>query len=336
MSPAIEESGMRSLPPLAMWHAGIDRLAMWTEDRKARTPQRFAPGPRGELGCFGDLAELPAPPAGPGRWVAPSPRARHRGDLMRLHLFPAEGRSVGTAILVPPWKTEGVGLVRGWIRLLARAGRDVWLVVPPHHLERTAPGARSGEEFVSLDLAELRATFEQLVLELRVVTALAARRGPVDLVGLSLGGLASALAATAVPEVARVALIAPPADLAAVLGQTAIGARYRGLAQRAGTPLPAAGALREAFAAFDPALRPRPRADLFVAVGRYDAIALPEGAAALARAWGATASVYPRGHLTLLFACRALRRDLARFLAVPRPAALGAAAMAGVVGASPA
>jgi pimeloyl-ACP methyl ester carboxylesterase len=255
---------------------------------------------------------------------------------MRLHVFPSEGRSAGTAILVPPWKTEGVGLVRGWIRLLARTGRDVWLVVPPHHLERTAAGARSGEGFVSLDLAELRATFEQLVLEIRVVAALAARRGPADLVGLSLGGLAAALAATVAPELSRVALVAPPADLAAVLGQTAIGARYRTLAQRAGTPMPPADALRSAFAPFDPALRPRPAGAVLVAVGGQDAIALPTGAAALARAWGAPASIYPRGHLTLLFACRALRRDLSRFLAVPRPARLGAAAMAGVPGASPA
>jgi hypothetical protein len=327
---------MRSLAPLAMWHAGVDRLAMWTEDRKARTPQRFSVGPTGELGCFGALPELPAPPAGPGPWTAPSPRARHRGDLMRVHLFPAEGRSAGTAILVPPWKTEGVALVSGWISLLARAGRDVWLVVPPHHLERTAPGARSGEGFVSLDLAELRATFEQLVLEVRVVAALAARRGPVDLVGLSLGGLASALAATVTPELSRVALVAPPADLAAVLDETAIGARYRTLAHRAGTPLPAAGALREAFAAFDPTRRPRPAADLLVAVGRYDAIALPRGAAALARAWGATASFYRRGHLTLLFACRALRRDVSRFLAVPRQTTAGAPAMAGIPGTLPA
>ncbi len=309
---------MRRPAPLAGVHAGIDRLAMWLEDRAPRPPQRFCAGPDGDLGCFDALPPLPDGPAGPGRWSAPSPRARHADDRMSVLWFRAARRSLGTAVLVPPWKTDGIGLVRGWISLLAEAGRDVWLVVPPHHIERAAAGVRSGEGFVSLDLAELRATFEQLVLEIRVCAALAARRGPVDLVGLSLGGLAAALASTAIPELERLGLVAPPADLPAVLGETRIGQRYRALAERGGTPLPPVAALRDALAAFDPVRRPRPAADVFVGVGRHDAIALPGGAVALARAWGAEASVYPRGHLTLLFACRALRRDVARFMGAPR------------------
>jgi pimeloyl-ACP methyl ester carboxylesterase len=238
---------------------------------------------------------------------------------MSVLWLPARGRSVGTALLVPPWKTESARLVSGWISVLAEAGRDVWLVVPPHHLQRTAAGARSGEGFVSLDLARLRGSFEQLVLEIRVCAALATRRGPVDLVGLSLGGLAAALAAPAIPELSRLAAVAPPADLAAVLGQTPIGRRYRALAELAGAPIPAVGVLRDALEAFEPSRLPRPAAEPFVAVGRHDEIALPDGAVALARAWGARARIYPRGHLTLLFACRAVRRDLACFLAGSRP-----------------
>jgi hypothetical protein len=315
-------------------HAGLDRLAMWLEDRAPRAPQPFASGSAAELDCFGPLPPLPEGPARPGRWEARSPRPRHDGDRMGVHVFPASGPREGTALLVPPWQTDAVSLVSGWIALLTRSGRDVWLVVPPHHLERTAAGARSGEGFVSLDLAALRATFEQLVIEVRACAALAARLGPVEAVGLSLGGLAVALAATAAPELSRVALVAPPADLAAVMGETRIGRRYRALAQRAGTALPPAAALRGALAAFDPARRPRPAAEILVAVGRHDAIALPAGALALARAWGVPASVYPRGHLTLLFACRALRRDLARFLALTRRAP--GPAVAGIPGAAPA
>jgi hypothetical protein len=70
----------------------------------------------------------------------------------------------------------------------------------------------------------------------------------------------------------------------------------------------------------------RPTADrLFLAAGREDRIALGAGALALARAWGVAPRLYPRGHLTLLFACRALRRDLAAFLGgdVPAAAATG-------------
>jgi hypothetical protein len=41
------------------------------------------------------------------------------------------------------------------------------------------------------------------------------------------------------------------------------------------------------------------------------------GARALARAWNLPERSYPRGHLTLLLACRALRRDVAAFLDPP-------------------
>jgi hypothetical protein len=51
-----------------------------------------------------------------------------------------------------------------------------------------------------------------------------------------------------------------------------------------------------------------------VAVGSADGIAIPAPALALAAAWGAELRVYPRGHLTLLFACHALLRDVRAFI----------------------
>jgi hypothetical protein len=33
----------------------------------------------------------------------------------------------------------------------------------------------------------------------------------------------------------------------------------------------------------------------------------------LARAWGIEPSLYPRGHISVLFLCGAVRRDVARF-----------------------
>jgi hypothetical protein len=299
-------------------HRGIDRLAMWLEERTPRPPQRYRPGPAGALDCFGPLPPLPSGPHAPGPWSAPSPLPLRERDRMSLRWFAAAGESRGTVLLVPPWLTGGVRLVRGWVARLVRAGRDVWLVVPPHHLERAAPGMRSGEEFVSLDVARMRATFAQLVLEIRAWAALAARRGgPVDLVGLSLGGLASAFAAGAAPELGRVALVAPPADLGAVVAETPIGRRYRRVAERAGAPLPPAAELLEPLGAFDPSRLAPPAAEVLVAVGRHDEIALSGGALALARAWRAAARVYPRGHLTLLFSCSAVRRDVVGFVTRP-------------------
>jgi pimeloyl-ACP methyl ester carboxylesterase len=227
---------------------------------------------------------------------------------------PALGPRRGTAILVPPWKVPTLGAVAGWARLVARTGFDVWTLVPPRHLER-AGAVPNGEGFVSPDLGVLTAALEQLVLEVRVLAALARHRGgETALVGLSLGALGAALAATAPEAVDRAVLVAPPADLAAVFARTAIGRRYARLAARAGAPVPGAEALAALLAPLGPAARPPTAGRILVAAGREDRIALPDGALALARAWGAESRVYPRGHLTLLFACAALRRDAHRFL----------------------
>jgi predicted alpha/beta hydrolase family esterase len=221
----------------------------------------------------------------------------------------------GTALLVPPWKIPSARLLVGWVRLLSGAGWDAWLLTPPHHLERLGAGERRGEGFVSADLDRLRTSVVQLVLEVRLCAAVAARRGEVGVVGLSLGALAAALAATGPEPLDFAALVSPPADLAAVLEGTAIGHRYRELARRAGSPVPGPEALRAALRPLDPSARRPSARRIFVAAGLHDAIVAPAGPERLARAWGAETRVYPRGHLTLLFGCRALRRDLRSFLA---------------------
>jgi predicted alpha/beta hydrolase family esterase len=227
----------------------------------------------------------------------------------------ARGPRRGTAVLVPPWKVPGLAAVGGWTRLLARQRLDVWTLVPPRHLERTAPGTRSGEAFVSPDLPALAAALEQLVVEVRLLLALArARGGEVVLVGLSLGALGAALAATAPEAPDLAALVAPPADLETVLAATGIGRRYAALAARAGAPIPPRDALAPMLAPFRPGARRPTARRTFVAAGREDRIAPPGDAIALARAWGVEPRLYDRGHLTLLFGCRAVRRDLARFV----------------------
>lgn len=291
----------------------IDRCAMWGEDRVPRAATGYRACEPAPLACFAPLAPVAAPPAPrAGAWALAGPGGP--ADPIRVLVEPAAGERRGTAVLVPPWKIRSAGVVSGWSRALAAAGREVWLHVPPHHLERSR-GARSGEGFVSTDLRALRASVEQVVTEIRILVAAARARdpGPIAVVGLSLGALAAALAATAPDAAPEAVLVAPPAiDVA--LARTPIGARYRDLAARAGAPLPAPEALAPLLAPFSPATR-RPRARrVLLAAGRHDAIVPPEAPLALARAWGVEPLLYPRGHLTLLFACRALRRDVARFL----------------------
>jgi hypothetical protein len=306
-------------------HRLVDRLAMWSEDRRSRAPLAFRGSDGAPLDCFGALPPLPPGPAARGTWRARSPRPAEGDAWMTVHVDPAAAPRRGTAVLVPPWKVPRLWAVSGYRRLLARAGWDVWTLVPPRHLERAAPGTRSGEGFVTPDLPALRAAFEQLVLELRVLAALArARPGESALVGLSLGALGAALAATAPERIDRVALLAPPADLVQVAAATPIGRRYFRLAARAGAPAPAGELLAAMLAPFRADARRPTAGRVLLAVGREDRIAPGAGALALARAWGLEPRVYPRGHLTLLFACRALRRDLAAFLGEGAPAAAAA------------
>jgi hypothetical protein len=293
----------------------VDALAMWVEDRRRRAPVGFRAGDAGPLGCFGPLPPLPGTAPRDGIWRIPSPRPAPGDAVLCVVARPARGPRRGTAILVPPWKVPSLAIVAGYARLAARSGLDVWTLVPPRHLER-AGGGRGGEAFVSPDLGALREAVEQLVVELRLLVALArGRGGEVALVGLSLGALGAALAATAPERIDRVALLAPPADPGAVLAGTPIGRRYARLAALAGAPLPDAAALAALLAPLRPDARPPTAGRILVAAGRDDRIALPAGALALARAGGAAVRLHPRGHLTLLFASRALRRDLRRFLA---------------------
>ncbi len=300
-----------------LFHAGLDRVAMWMEDRVPHAAEPYRPCAPEPLDCFGSLGVVPKPPEGGGSWSATSPRPTRASDRMTVHVVERRAAFRGTALVVPPWKTEAASLVRRYTGLLSEAGYDVWLLVPPEHMERASPGARSGHAFATLDLARFRALFEQLVLEIRTALAMAARRGATGLVGLSIGALAASFAVTA-PEVPGfAALIAPPADLATVLGMTAIGRRYGRLAARAGTSWPDAGELRRVLAPFDPSVREPPRVPLFLAVGQYDRIALPDGALALGRAWNVAPRVYARGHLSLLFLCRTMLGDLRRFVLRP-------------------
>jgi hypothetical protein len=298
-------------------HAGVDRFAMWVEDRVRHDAQRYLPCRSTPLDCFGPLDRLPSPPDAEGLWSAPSPRPLGAGDRMTLHVFARRAPFRGTVVVSPPWKIESPARVRQYTDLLSGAGYDVWVIVPPEHMERASPGTRSGHGFATLDLGRFRSLFEQLVLELRTALAMAAARGPAGLVALSVGALAASFAIASREAPGFAALVAPPADLAAVMSTTAIGRRYERLAARAGSRWPSPDELGAAFAVFDPRRLAPPASRLLLAVGRYDRIALTEGALGLAEAWRVSPNVYARGHLTLLFCCRALFRDLARFVSRP-------------------
>lgn len=303
-------------------HGVVDSLAMWSEDLRRRTPVPFVGAAREPLDCFGPLPPLPEPPSRAGAWEAPSPRPAPGDEILRIEVTKAAGARRGIAVLVPPWKLPRLSLLSGWTYAIARTGHEVWTVIPPLHLQRSPPGVASGEAFVTPNVPALRKAVEQLVLEIRLLLALArGQGGETALVGLSLGGLAAALAATSDEAPERVAVIAPPADLHAVAAETRIGKRLLGLSGRAGA-MPVIEELPAMLMPFRAHARPSRAARVLVAVGSADGIARTAAATELAREWSADLRVYPRGHITLLFLCAALRRDLRAFLGEPAAAPL--------------
>ncbi len=300
--------------PLTRLHRAVDRLAIWLAERARRTPL-ILPGPGEGPDCFGPLPPLPAPPIAAGTWRAPSPWPG--AAPLEVEVVPAPGPPRGVALLVPPWTAPRARLLAGWVRLLRGAGLETWLVAPP---PRVAGGARNLAGLVTPGLAGLAAAVGQLTLELRFLSALArARGGEAATVGLSLGALGAALCATAPEATPSVALVAPPLDVRAVLTRTPLGRRWRRLAAAAGAPLAEAG-LAALLAPFDAGSRRPVARRIFVATGRHDGLATPRGPLPLVRGWGVLPHAYARGHLTLLFACRQVRADLAAFLG-PAPAA---------------
>src|SRR5512138_1730048 len=119
---------------LGVLHRSLDALAVWAEDRVRREPEPCRLAAPAPLSCFGPLPPLPQPPPPSGLWSSPSPLPLHATDRLHVQVTPARGDRLGTALLVPPWKIARPRLVRGYVRLLADAGHEVWLVCPPRHL----------------------------------------------------------------------------------------------------------------------------------------------------------------------------------------------------------
>jgi len=297
---------------VAGWlHRALDRLAMGAEGLRPRAPVPFSAGPPGPLDLAAPAVQVPEPPAAPATWRFAAPGwGGPPGDQVEVRLFPARGPRRGTVLLAPPWKNARARLYRSWISELAAEGWESWALVPPLHLHRAPPGLRSGEDYVSPALPRFGAALAETARELRALAVAAARRGPVGLVGLSLGGLAAAHALPGA-ALAFAALVAPPVELLALFGATPIGTRYRRLAERGGAPFPDGPALARALQPFWPAAPPAGHPRLLVAAGLHDLIVPAEGPARLARAWGLEPRLFPRGHLTLLLACPELRREVA-------------------------
>lgn len=223
----------------------------------------------------GGASERPPGPVPVEHWV--HERARAPATLVALHGFGmGRPRFDAAALLAARW-FEG--------------GFDVALPTLPGHGARKPPEARlSGQAFTVPHVARLAEAVREAVYEVDLVVRwLRAETGrPVGLLGLSLGGYVTALAAGLLDGLAFAVPIAAPVCMGDLAWRFLQRTRY----PREGAPgLPDAETLRRAFRVHSPlahALR-LPRERTLIAAGRGDRVVPAEHPLALARHWGGPA-----------------------------------------------
>lgn len=192
--------------------------------------------------------------------------------LIALHGFTMGDARIDAAVL----------MAEAWYRL----GLDVVLVTLPFHGPRAPRDARfSGQLFGSWHVGRLNEAVRQSVHDVRRVIAwLRARGAAVGVMGVSLGGYLTALAAELTDDLAFAIPIAPPVHLGTL--PTVLFARSR-WANRMAPPLSAAD-MTAAYRLHCPLTYPLAlaRERVLIIAGRGDRIVPPEQPAALWRHWG--------------------------------------------------
>lgn len=202
-------------------------------------------------------------------------RETARGTLVALHGFTmGRPRLDAIALFASQWYERGL---------------DVALVTLPHHGVRTGPTSRfSGERFAAPNVARLSEAVREAIYEILLITRWLRERGgaPVGLLGLSLGGYLTALAAGlsdfeldfAIPMVPPVCM----GDLAWRFFRDTPHAR------RGGESALSQLELRRSFRVHSPLAHPlrMPRERVMIVAGRGDRIVPPEHPAALWQHWG--------------------------------------------------
>lgn len=307
-------------------HVGIDSAVLW---RLGALRYETAGSPVGEPVSpqeFWDASRVhrPAAVAVMGQWehrrsrevrleaasAGPGDHPGARKLIATAHLRPslAAGAPMviilhGYAVPVPYWDALQARTLRGM-------GAHSLRLDLPLHLRRRIPGHVSGDGFFGTDPARIRASIRQSVEDAAAVVAwVRAEVTPtVAVMGVSLGGLVTALLATQV-ALDSVVAVAPLCDPPA----TFLENMPPKLARRLGLTTTSGGAWgadrAEARAMLDATLAPlvprnflprtSPENITFVRP-ELDRIVGPQPIADLAQAWGAELWDYPYGHITVM------------------------------------
>lgn len=169
-----------------------------------------------------------------------------------------------------------------------RRGLDVALLTLPHHGARTPADSRfSGERFAVPHVARLSEAVRQAIFEMRLLTLWLRESvgGPVGLLGLSLGGYLSSLAAGLYPDLDFAIPMVPPVCIGDLAWRFFLRSRH----YRSGSaPAFSQQELRSLYRIHSPlahGLR-TPRERLMIVAGRGDRIVPPEHPHALWLHWG--------------------------------------------------
>jgi dienelactone hydrolase len=204
---------------------------------------------------------------------------QHSGDRARGTVVALHGFTMGRP------RFDAFALFAGqWFR----RGLDVALVTLPYHGVRTPPTARfSGEHFAVPDVARLSEAVREAIWEIQLVTRRLRQESgrPVGLLGLSLGGYLTALAAALCDDLDFAIPMVPPV----CIGDLAWGffeqTRH---AREGGEAALSRDELRRSFRVHSPLAHPlrTPRERVLIVAGRGDRIVPPTHPTALWAHWG--------------------------------------------------
>lgn len=221
------------------------------------------------------------------------------------------GRPLGTVVALHgftmgrPRIDASMLLAKQWYR----RGLDVALVTLPYHGARTPPEARfSGEHFAVPDVARLGEAVREAMYEIRLVTHwLREESGrPVGLLGFSLGGYLTALAASLDEALDFAIPMVPPVCIGDLAWRFFSRTRHH---REGGESVLSQDELRRAFRVHSPLAHPLrlPVDRVMIVAGRGDRIVPPEHPSALHEHWGrpeihwfsgSHLAPFGRGHVT--------------------------------------
>jgi hypothetical protein len=215
------------------------------------------------------------------------------GSLETLHLEhwmhrPAHPRATVVTVhgftMGQPRVDAFVLFARHWFR----RGLDVALITLPHHGVRTPADSRfSGERFAVPHVARLSESVRQAIFELRLLTLWLRQSvgGPVGLLGISLGGYLSALAAGLYDDLDFAVPMVPPVCIGDLAWRFFQRSRHY---RRGAMPAFSQEELRALYRIHSPLAHPlrTARERVMIVAGRGDRIVPPEHPNALWLHWG--------------------------------------------------